>query len=214
LQANITRTALGKAKSYLKESKNKEFQSAYKKDQFFNFCEVDELGIDGDIQVDKRFHGGVDKAIHIGSSLHFKKYQKEHQCELDKLAFGCNILIDSYDENDIYVGDIYSIGDIEIQVTQPRQPCWKIGELFGKTASRYIIKNYATGWYVRVLNGGTLDINDKMILKERLSDVSIKDMSRYLHIPPSDDKVVNKILSFEFVAKAYKEDLLRATKRS
>lgn len=211
MQANIISIALGKAQTYKKG--NEEFQSAYKKDQFFNFVEVDELGLDGDKQVDKRYHGGEDKAIHIGSMLHFEKFKKQNDEELDKLAFGCNIFIDSYDESDIYVGDIYTIGDIEIQVTQPRQPCWKIGALFGKTASRYIVKNYATGWYVKVLSGGTLDINDPMILKERLSDVSIKDMARYLHIPPTDDKLVDKILSFNFVAKAYKDDLIKATKR-
>ncbi len=205
MQSNITSIALGQGQTYLRG--DKEFQSAYKKDQFFNSIEVDALGIIGDQQIDKRYHGGVDKALHIGSNLHFERFQEQYKDELDRLAFGCNIFIDGYDEKDIYAGDIYSIGDIEVQVTQPRQPCWKIGALFGKTASRYIVKNYATGWYVRVLKGGTLNINEPMILQTRLSEISLYDMARYLHIAPTDEELINKILSYDFVARAYKDDL-------
>jgi len=198
MEANIQSIALGKSKVY-GECGNK-FDSAYKKDQFFNFVEVDELGIVGDIQVDTRFHGGVDKAIHIGSTKHFDNF------EMNKLAIGCNILIDTLDENDINVGDIYSIGDIKVEVTQPRQPCWKIGALFGKETSRYIVKNYATGWYVRVLEGGTIDINDPFVLEKRVSDLSIKQLSTYLHIPPTDQEIIDKVLSCEPLAQSYKDD--------
>lgn len=201
MEATIKSIAIGKSKTY--DKGDNQFQSGYKKDQFFNFVEVDELGINGDMQVDKRYHGGIDKAIHIGSLKHFENFA------MDKLAMGCNILIENYDENDICVGDIYTIGDIEVQVTQPRQPCWKIGALFGKEVSRYIVKNYATGWYVKVLQGGTLDINDPMILKERTSDISIKQLSVYLHIPPIEQEIIDKVLSIEPLAQAYKNDFLK-----
>lgn len=201
MEANIKSIALGKSKVY-GECGNK-FDSAYKKDQFFNFVEVDELGIVGDEQVDKRYHGGIDKAIHFGSTKHFDNF------DMDKLAIGSNIFIDTLDESDIHVGDIYTIGDIEVEVTQPRQPCWKIGALFGKETSRYIIKNQATGWYVRVLQGGMLDINDTLILKNRVSKLSIKQLSIYLHIPPTDQKIIDNILLCESLASSYKEDFKR-----
>jgi MOSC domain-containing protein YiiM len=213
MEAHLVSIALGKAQTYIRESKNKEFQSAYKKDQFFNYIDIDELGIVGDIQIDKRYHGGIDKAIHIGSNLHFKRFFEQNETKLDKLAFGCNVFIDKYDEKDINAGDIYTIGDVEVQVTQPRQPCWKIGALFGKMASRYIVKNYATGWYVRILKNGLLDIKNPMVLKERLRDLSIHDMARYLHIAPTDEKIIEKILSYEFIAQVYKDDLLNILKR-
>jgi len=198
MQANIKSIALGKSKLY-GECENK-FNSAYKKDQFFNCIKVDKLGLVGDTQVDKRYHGGIDKAIHIGSTKHFENFT------MDKLAMGCNILIDSFDENNTNVGDIYTIGDIEVQVTQPRQPCWKIGAIFGKEISRYIVKNYATGWYVKVLQGGTIDINNPFILKKRVSDLSIKQLSIYLHTPPTDQEIIAKVLSCESLAQSYKDD--------
>jgi len=204
MNANIKTIAIGKSKTY-GECGNK-FDSAYKKDQFFNFTEVDELGINGDIQVDKRYHGGIDKAIHIGSMKHFESF------DMDMLAMGCNILIDTLDENDIFVGDIYSIGDIQIQVTQPRQPCWKIGALFGKEVSRYIVKNYATGWYVKVLQAGMIEIKDTMQLEKRSTELSIKQLSIYLHTPPNDQKTIDKVLSCDTLAQSYKDDFKKKLK--
>jgi len=208
MESNLISIASGTSKSYAVEDNS--FLSAYKKDNYYNFIEVDELGILGDKQVDKRYHGGIDKAIHIGSYKHFKNYQSQHNQKLDKLAIGCNIIVDNFTEADICIGDIYSIGDIEIEVSQPRQPCWKIGAIFNKEISRFIIKQSATGWYVRVLNGGTIDINDTMILKKRISDITMKELSWYLHEVPSDENLILKILSIEPLAQSYKDDLQRA----
>ena len=194
----INSIGIGKPKEY-GEGENS-FLSSYKKDQFFQFLEVDEFGISQDTQSDKRYHGGVDKAIHMGASEHFKRY------EMDRLALGCNILVSDITEDDVCAGDIYSIGDIVLEVTQPRQPCWKIGALFGKEVSRYIIKNHACGWYLRVLQGGMLDINDSMILEKRVSQYTIKDLSTYLHTLPSKD-IIDEVLKIEALADSYKEDL-------
>lgn len=190
------------------------FESAYKKDQFYNFLEVSELGLLSDEHADRKHHGGKDKAIHIGSSKHLESFKELYETQLDKLAIGCNILIDSLDESEVNVGDVYSIGDIIVEVTQPRQPCWKIGALFGKDVSRYIIKNSATGWYVRVLQEGTIDINDTMVLEKRVSDISIKELSYYLHKPPSDEGLISKILSIEPLADSYKKDFQKACAKS
>jgi len=187
--------------------KDKIFFSAYKKDRFLEFCSVTSLGLEEDFQVDKRFHGGVDKAIHIGSYNHFDKFKNIHNQELDKLAIGCNIFIDEYDENDICIGDIYTIGKVKIEVTQPRQPCWKIGALFGKEISRYISKQYATGWYVRVLNEGILDIKNPMVLENRVSNITIKQLSQYLTTPPKENKkLIENILNTPALAQSYKDD--------
>jgi MOSC domain-containing protein YiiM len=199
--------ATGLSKDYTINDKN--FKSAYKKDNFIHTCEVNHLGIISDVQVDKKYHGGIDKAIHIGSTKHFEIFKKLHDTPLDNLAMGCNICITEYDESDINVGDIYSIGNVKIEVSQPRQACWKIGALFGKEVSRYITKNHATGWYVRVLNDGILDIKNPMILEKRVSDLSIKDLTNYLHTPTKlKQKLVDKILNTPSLAQAYKNDLI------
>jgi MOSC domain-containing protein YiiM len=205
MKTNITQIAIGKSKEY--GEKDNTFLSSYKKDEYYQFCEVDEYGLQGDTQTDKRYHGGIDKAIHFGSNLHFDRHP------LEPLAIGCNILINNFDESDICVGDIYSLGDVQVQVSQPRQPCWKIGALFGKETSRYIAKNNAGGWYVRVLQEGILELNDEMVLEKRLSSITIKELSYYLHILP-EQKIIDEILSLDFVAQSYKDDLQRLVSKN
>jgi len=207
MQTTLLSIATGESKEFTISDKT--FQSAYKKDDFYNSIKVNFLGLENDFQVDKRFHGGVDKAIHIGSSKHFQIFKELHNKELDKLSIGCNIFINDYDESDICVGDIYSLGEIKIEVCQPRQPCWKIGALFGKEVSRYIVKNQATGWYVRILNEGSIHINDKLKLEQRISDLTIKELSIYLHTPPEEHTLIQKILNTDALAQSYKKDFLK-----
>ncbi|WP_421715712.1 MOSC domain-containing protein [Arcobacter arenosus] len=207
MEISIKSIALGKAKKY--KFGEKEFESGYKKDNFLEEIEVSSLGLLGDNQVDKRFHGGIDKAIHFGSTTHLKENPN-----FDKLFIGCNILIDNHTEEDIFIGDIYKIGEIEVEVSQPRQPCWKIGALFGKEMSRYISKNHATGWYVRVLKEGKIKISDKMILKKRVSNISIKDLSIYLKVPTEYRNIIDEILNLDAIATSYKKDFLATLERN
>ena len=207
MDTKIHSIATGKSKEYT--ISQKKFQSAYKKDILHLSIDADTLGLKNDFQVDKRYHGGVDKAIHIGSTQHFELFEKEYNLKLDPLAIGCNIFITNYSEEDICVGDIYSIGEALIEVSQPRQPCWKIGALFGKEVSRYIAKNQATGWYVRVLQEGTISLKDTLQLKKRVTNINMKELSIYLHTPPQNAARIEEILHTASLADSYKKDFLQ-----
>jgi MOSC domain-containing protein YiiM len=205
MKTSIQSIATGISQQY--NIKENTFSSAYKKDNYKNSCEISYLGLKSDIQVDKRFHGGIDKAIHIGSTKHFESFYKLHNKELNKLAIGCNIFVDNQTEDNVCIGDVYTIGEVEIEVTQPRQPCWKIGALFSKEISRFIIKESATGWYVRVLKEGNITDNCEVILKKRVSNITIKELSTYLKNPPLENKeLINNILNHPALALSYKDD--------
>jgi MOSC domain-containing protein YiiM len=209
METTILSISTGEAKKYIKNET--EFQSTYAKDNFYDFVSIDKSGIKNDSLYDKKHHGGTDKALHIGSMKHFESFKNIYNTDLDKLAFGCNILIKHYDESDICIGDIYSIGEVKVEVSQPRQPCWKIGALFGKEASRYVSKNHATGWYVRVLQEGILYKKDTMKLEKRVSDITIKELSVYLETPPKEDKdLIEKILNIDSLAQSYKDDFTKS----
>ena len=203
MRINIKSIAVGKTKSY-KHGK-KDFETAYKKDEFYNSIKVDKFGLIGDEQADNRFHGGLDKAIHIGSNRHLKINP-----DFDRFSIGCNILVKRIDEDDVCVGDVYQIGKVLIEVSQPRHPCWKIGALFGKEVSRYITKKGATGWYARVLQEGKIKKDDQMILKKRVSNLSIKNLNQYLKYPPHDKRIIDEILNLEALASSYRKDFLQA----
>jgi len=199
----------GKIQSY--KRKNKEFQSGYMKREAYKTAYISKEGLKEDQQADNRYHGGVDKALLVASTKHCKIYEKEFEQPLEVTIFSANILLNELDESDVCVGDIYSIGEVILQVTQPRQPCWKIGAILSNKVAKFIRKKSATGWYVKVLQEGNIALNDSIQLMERKSDISIKDMSKYLDKNTIKRDIFKTLQQSEFVAQSYKNDILKAT---
>jgi MOSC domain-containing protein YiiM len=83
-------------------------------------------------------------------------------------GFGENFTTAGLLETDVCVGDVFQIGQAVVQVSQPRQPCWKL-------ARRWRIRDLAlrvqqtgrTGWYLRVLQEGTIVAGLPLTLVDR-----------------------------------------------
>ena len=96
--------------------------------------------VDLDDVVDRKYHGGIDKACYIYSFNHYAFWQKLYpNVELNFGMFGENITIEGLNEKTVYIGDIYRIGGATVKVTQPRQPCFKLGVRF---SDQKIIKQF------------------------------------------------------------------------
>lgn len=138
---------------------------------------VDENGIVGDIQADKRVHGGPEKALHQYAVASYLLMQKAFPELAGKLAIGSlgeNISAQGMHEQNVFIGDIYRIGSITVQVSQPRQPCWKINSKFDDPRLvKFVAETYTNGWYFRVLEGGEIGAGDKIELVERPNDLSV-----------------------------------------
>ena len=81
----------------------------------------------GDGQADLVNHGGIDKAVNVYPFDHFAFWQEDLNIPaLPTGAFGENFTTQGFIEKDISVGDIFTLGEALVQVSQPRQPCWKL----------------------------------------------------------------------------------------
>ncbi|MCV2886617.1 MOSC domain-containing protein [Aestuariibacter sp. AA17] len=134
-------------------------------------AQVNELGMTNDIQADKRFHGGPEKALHqyalSGYEALMKRYPLFHK-RFCPGAIGENISSTDMRDDNVFIGDIYQLGDIKVQVSSPRKPCWKIGaKLEVPDIEAFIEEKGITGWYYRVLENGTMRIGDTITLIER-----------------------------------------------
>ena len=92
------------------------------------------LGIDGDEQADLTVHGGVDKAIHHYPRDHYGRWAGElgdHALLEAPGAFGENISTEGLIESEACIGDRYRLGSALVEISQGRQPCWKLGHRFG-----------------------------------------------------------------------------------
>jgi MOSC domain-containing protein YiiM len=121
--------------------------------------EVTLTGITGDGQADLKNHGGPDKAMLCYSADHFPFWSnKLSRDNISGGMFGENLTINQLSEDEVCIGDTFSIGDVIVQVTQPRQPCWKLGRRWNEpTLPKLVVKNGFSGWYLRVLAVGMIE---------------------------------------------------------
>jgi len=147
---------------------------------------VDELGIKGDIQADKRFHGGLEKALHQYSLNSYEKIIKRYPL-LHKKAkpgmIGENLSATDMCEHNVCIGDIYKVGSSILQVGSPRIPCWKIDAKFKQPdLNQFISQHRLNGWYYRVLQPGDINLNDECLLQQRLNThVTVDTMLSVIH---------------------------------
>jgi MOSC domain-containing protein YiiM len=130
---------------------------------------VGKLNLEGDGQADLGNHGGVDKAVLAYAAVHYDDWQRELAMpELAAGGFGENLTIAGLTENDVAIGDQWRAGDVLLEVSQPRQPCWKLGRRWRcSELPKLVVKTGRTGWYLRVLDEGLLTPGDAIELVER-----------------------------------------------
>ena len=128
-------------------------------------------GLAGDRQGDPRHHGGVEKALHHYPAEHYDVLAArwpELATRVGAGVLGENLSTRGMTEYDVCIGDVYALGSCRIQVSQPRQPCWKINHrLEVPGASMFVAETGITGWYYRVLQTGQVAPGDVLELVER-----------------------------------------------
>lgn len=187
-----------------------EYTGIYK--QPVSRVEVDELGIKGDVQVDKRYHGGPDKALHQYSLPSYERIIAAY-CELAGVAvpgsIGENVTIAEMAEATVCIGDKYRFGSVLVQVSEPRRPCWKINALFKQSdLTEFIEREGITGWYYRVLEAGEMSLGDSAELIERPNpQVSIDDFNTILNCAQSKRSELTTLIECAGLAAYLRERL-------
>ncbi len=132
---------------------------------------VGPLGLAGDMQADLSVHGGVDKAVHHYPHDHYAYWRDElddHELLRAPGAFGENISTSELTEESICIGDRLRLGTALVEVSQGRQPCWKIDHKFQRRGiTARVIETGRCGWYYRVLEPGSVGTGDDLELVER-----------------------------------------------
>ena len=132
---------------------------------------VGRLGLVGDQQADLRVHGGADKAVYCYPIEHYARWREMLRGKEDLLVpggFGENLTTQGLDEGQVCVGDIFQIGRARVQVTQPRQPCFKLALRFEDPQMiKAMVRNGLSGWYLRVLEPGSLEAGASIELLDR-----------------------------------------------
>ena len=125
--------------------------------------------VEGDTVSDRRVHGGEFKACYLFSADQYPYWQNLYpDLDWNYGMLGENLTVSCLNEKHITIGDIYKVGNALLQITQPREPCYKFGAKFGtqKVLKQFIEHGYP-GTYVRVLEEGHVSKGDEFILIEK-----------------------------------------------
>jgi MOSC domain-containing protein YiiM len=168
------------------------------------------LNLDGDQQADLSVHGGRDKTVYAYPSEHYSFWKKELPgADSSWGAFGENFTTAGLLEDDVCLGDRFTIGTAEVVVTQPRIPCFKLNLKFDRDdmAKRFLAAR-RSGFYLRVLREGEVGSGDPIVRTHQDENhVSISDAMRlYLH-EPNLNKLRHRALQVEYLSPSWRERL-------
>jgi len=126
------------------------------------------LGIEdvkGDNVIDRKYHGGINKAVYAYGFNHYNHWQKLYpKLKFELGMFGENLTVDILEEANIHIGDVFKVGGAIIEVSQPRNPCYKLGIRFNDAK---VVKQFwnstKCGVYFKVLQKGKVKVGDEFI---------------------------------------------------
>lgn len=137
-----------------------------------------------DAVIDRKHHGGIDKACYLFSADTYEYWKKLYpDLDWNWGMFGENITIEGFDETKINIGDILKIGSTIVQVSKPRQPCFKLGIRFNNQKVLKDFISYArSGTYVRILTEGAISKNDEVVIIEKSNlNLTVQDAFKLIY---------------------------------
>lgn len=166
-------------------------------------------GLAGDAQADRRVHGGPEKAVHHYPWDHYAAWRADlgDLAQLDAPgAFGENISMSGMTEATVAVGDIFRLGAALIQVSQGRQPCWKLNHRFGvPDMARRVQNTGRTGWYYRVLEPGHVAPADDPVLIDRLApEWTLRRLWQAMYVDRLNPRELTGIAALEVLAEGWR----------
>jgi MOSC domain-containing protein YiiM len=171
---------------------------------------VGTTNIRGDGQANLKSHGGIDKAVLAYSADHYPEWRERMGIpDMAHGGFGENLTIAGWSEESVCIGDVFRIGPVIFEVSQPRQPCWKLArrwrmhELVGM-----VVRNGRGGWYLRVKQEGLIEAGMPVELVERPNPGwTIATANQILHHFPTNLELTLALAEVPRLADAWVREL-------
>ena len=165
----------------------------------------------GDEVSNRKVHGGEFKACYLFSESHYSYWENLYpKLEWYYGMLGENLTVKDLDETNIYIGDIYKVGNALVQITQPREPC---NTFVAKMGTTDILKQFIThgkpGTYVRVLKEGFVKAGDVFELVERAKNsLSTSDFFNLLFANEKNQDHLNRVINNDALPEKKKAKLI------
>lgn len=185
------------------------WETAFFKDPIEGDCFLGETNLEGDQQADLEHHGGPDKAVCVYPIEHYEYWADRLDLDLGTAAFGENFTIEGLTEQEACIGDVFGVGDATVQITLPRSPCWKLARRWRvlELAMQFEETGY-TGWFLRVLDTGTVSSGQKIHLVDRPHpEWSVARATKVRYRMPDDRELAGELASLDALGNSWTEKL-------
>lgn len=158
--------------------------------------------------IDRKYHGGEHKACYLYGANHYP-FWKDLYPELDWNwgMFGENITVDNCEEEKTFIGSVYQMGTAKVQVSQPRQPCFKLGIRFeDQGVLKQFVNESRSGVYFRVITPGEVKKGDKFqLIEQDKAGITVAQLYKALFRKQDDSAVISKIVEHEAIPVGLRE---------
>ncbi|WP_436950928.1 MOSC domain-containing protein [Staphylococcus shinii] len=174
-------------------SAKRPMRSALNKKKFVGNMWLSKTGFFEDEQ-EYKGHGGPNKAVCLYSKKNYSLWEQDVSVLPEYAMFGENITVSDMDEKDVHFGDQFQLGNAILEVSEIREPCWKIQE---KYKIPNLIKRMSvsgkTGFYFRVLKEGYVEEDSNLELIKRADNATLLSVFDLNEIYYSDNKNIERL---------------------
>jgi MOSC domain-containing protein YiiM len=177
---------------------------------------VRSLNLDGDGQADLTVHGGLEKAVYVYPFEHYKYWGSElPDTELMLGNFGENFTTTGLKEEELNIGDRFQIGTVQLMVTQPRMPCYKLGIRFGRSDMvKRFLASHRTGFYFSVLQEGEVGVGDTLELISRdANNITVADITQLYTRDQTDPELLHRAAQLEALPASWRDYFQEQSRR-
>ena len=188
---------------------SREITTAFVKTPLDGPTRVGVLGIAGDEHVYEH-HGGPDMALLVYPEEHYAHWLSVGLDLPPVAAMAENITSRGLRETEVALGDMFRIGSVVVQVSQPRSPCHKLAARYGRRSLPAEMQTTGyTGFLLRVLTEGEMRAGDDIVaLGHPGGDrVSVADAGQIANVNRRDLDGARRLLALDVLGSATRRTL-------
>lgn len=166
------------------------------------------LNLEGDGQADLQAHGGPNRAVYVYSLEQYAFWRERLGREdLEAGSFGENFTVDALPDVEVLVGDRFRVGSALVEVSQPRNPCFKLGLRLGDSQMpSLLVAESRPGFYLRVLEEGDVGPGDELELVARDPDsLSVAAINDLYWKPGKDPELLRRAAGLDALSEGWRD---------
>ncbi|WP_199256243.1 MOSC and FAD-binding oxidoreductase domain-containing protein [Mycolicibacterium mengxianglii] len=171
---------------------------------------VGRLNITGDGQGDLGGHGGEHRAVLVYQTGSYRHWAQQLQRDdLTPGSFGENLTVDGLPDDEVCIGDRYRIGEVVLEVSQPRVTCYRVGLRLGEPRmAALLVMHRRPGFYCRVISEGSLEAGQPVVkVKSGPEQVTVAEVDALLYLPGHPQDGLLRALRVPALSPGWQESL-------